>query len=359
MPPSRGYRTYRGRTSKGKIALAVLLVLVILAALSVLAMQRYIVYDEDGRPFLRLPEREPAEAPEEPPPPEEDGIDIDVIIQEPEEPPVKAFSLPAGPLTGESWQSARAAAGGAYNAVAVTLKDVEGNVYFASETAVRGAAHVEEDTMETLSAVTGEEGLYAIARISCLLDPRASRSDLNAMGLKNTGGYIFYDGNYTTWLNPGKEAAREYLCGLVREIAELGFDEILLTDTGYPTQGKIDKIDYESEGSPLAGNLCLLWEALCKTLEPYEVKLSMELPETVITEGEEAVSALVLARAVSYADRIYAAAEPERVEALSDLTLQAAAVAENRVQDFVPELAEPPAVWEGSFLVPVPVELEE
>ncbi len=353
MLPSKGYRTYRGRTSKGKIALGVLLVLIIFAALTVLAMQRYIVYDEDGRPFLRLPEREPAEAPEELPPVEDEiDIDIDVIIQEPEEPSVKAFSLTATPLTGESWQAARAAAGTAYNTAVITLKDIEGNVYFASETAVRGAVQVEDDTMEALSAVTGEEGLYTVARISCLLDPRASRSDLNAMGLKNTGGYIFYDGNYTTWLNPGKEAAREYLCGLVREIAELGFDEIMLTDTGYPTEGKIDKIDYESEGSPLAGNLCLLWEALRKTLEPYDVKLSIELPETVITEGEEPVSALVLARAVSYADRVYTVTEMERAETLSSLTLEAEAVAENRVQAFVAELAAaPPAEWEGDFLL--------
>ena len=51
---ARGYRNYRGRASKGKIALAVLLVFIILAALSALAMQRYIAYDENGTPFFRL-----------------------------------------------------------------------------------------------------------------------------------------------------------------------------------------------------------------------------------------------------------------------------------------------------------------
>ena len=68
MPLARGYRNYRGRTSKGKIALAVFLVFIILAALSALAMQRYIAYDENGIPFFRLSERQtdpapPAEAP--------------------------------------------------------------------------------------------------------------------------------------------------------------------------------------------------------------------------------------------------------------------------------------------------------
>lgn len=358
MPPSRGYRTYRGRTSKGKIALAVLLVMIIFAALGFLSMQRYIAYDENGRPFFRIPQREEPAPPIEPAaPPDSGGFELDVIVQEPEEPPVRAFSLPAGPLTRETWESARAGAAAEYNAVAVTLKDVEGNVYFASETAVRNAAKVEEDTMETLAAVTAQEELRTIARVSCLLDPRASRADLEGMGLKNTGGYIFYDGNYTTWLNPGKDAARDYLCGLVREIAELGFDEILLTDTGYPTLGKLDKINYETDG-PLEGNLCLLWEALRAVLEPYDTALSIELPEAVVTGEAEDVSGLVLARAAGYADCIYAVTEIQRAEMLSGLVAQAEDTAESRTVDFIPELAAAPAEWEGGFLT-LPAKTEQ
>ena len=45
MGGTKGYRSYRGRTSKGKIALAVLLVLIILAAVGFLWLQEYIVYD--------------------------------------------------------------------------------------------------------------------------------------------------------------------------------------------------------------------------------------------------------------------------------------------------------------------------
>ena len=48
MGGTKGYRSYRGRTSKGKIALAVLLVLIILAAVGFLWLQEYIVYDRDG-----------------------------------------------------------------------------------------------------------------------------------------------------------------------------------------------------------------------------------------------------------------------------------------------------------------------
>ena len=43
MGGTKGYRSYRGRTSKGKIALAVLLVLIILAAVGFLWLQEYLV----------------------------------------------------------------------------------------------------------------------------------------------------------------------------------------------------------------------------------------------------------------------------------------------------------------------------
>lgn len=351
---SKGYRSYRGRASKGKIALAVLLVLIILAALSVLAMQRYIAYDENGVPFLRLPERDtPEPGPAEEPPSGSGADDLELIIQEPEEPeepPVKAFSLSALPLTGEAWTTARAEAGMEYNAVSVVLKDAEGKVYYASESAVRKAKKPGEDTMETLAAVTGDETLHTIARFSCLLDPTASRVDVEAMGLKNTGGYIFYDGNYAAWLDPGKEAARQYLCSLVREIAELGFDEILLTEVSYPTQGKLDKINYNSE-APIEENLSLLLEELRKVLEPYDIILSMELPEAVIMEGADETAGLRLSHAARWADRIYAVTEPDRADTLSARVLQMASSAENRVQGFIPEFAVPVPEWEGGFLV--------
>ena len=110
---AKGYRNYRGRTSKGKIALAILLVFIILAALSALAMQRYIAYDETGAPFFRLPERPAAPAPpaEDIPPVQvpEPADSLEVIVPEPETPPAfQVYSLTAAPLTPAVWEAARA-----------------------------------------------------------------------------------------------------------------------------------------------------------------------------------------------------------------------------------------------------------
>ena len=102
MGYSRGYHSYRGRRSKGKIALAVLLVLVILAAIAVMLLSRQIVYDETGTPHLELPwQEEPAaETPPEEP-------ELDLTIQEPEQPEaLRAFAVKEQPLTQAIWGEA-------------------------------------------------------------------------------------------------------------------------------------------------------------------------------------------------------------------------------------------------------------
>lgn len=78
------------------------------------------------------------------------------------------------------------------------------------------------------------------------------------------------------WLDPSKPAARQYLCGLAKELAEMGFDEILLTDVSYPTEGKLDKIAYGETGK--VQNLNTFLDEMRAALAAYDVKLSIELP---------------------------------------------------------------------------------
>ena len=52
---TRGYNSYRGRTSAGRIVLIVVLVLVLLGAVGYLVVQNYLVYDEAGQVHLELP----------------------------------------------------------------------------------------------------------------------------------------------------------------------------------------------------------------------------------------------------------------------------------------------------------------
>lgn len=232
--------------------------------------------------------------------------------------------------------------------MAVRLKTSNGTVYFNAANAVSGAVETELDTAATLAAVTAQEGLHTIASVACLQDFKAANADVEGRGLKNTGGYIFYDGNNSLWLDPAKPGTREYVCALAKEIAELGFDELLLTDFSYPTVGKINKIHYNTD-VPLANNLDLLLSDLNAALESYDILLSVEVPEAVIAEGPDTVAGLDLNRLVSRVDRVYAVTTPEKAETLSNLVAQAAG-AEGKTE-FVPELTADSPALTGSRLI--------
>ena len=360
MVGTKGYSSYRGRGSKWKILLAILLVLVIAVAASVIYMQQYLVYSADGRRQIILPwQGEGEKAPPAGDPVDDPPSGVDIVVQEPEEPEPKdivAITFPTQELWRNIWTEFNTLtfgdqSSGAYNAVAVCLKTSNGTIYFESANAVSGAVDVAEDPGETaaaLSLITSEEGLHTIASMACLQDFKAANANVEGRGLKNTGGYIFYDGNNSLWLDPAKPSTREYVCALAREIAELGFDELLLTDFSYPTVGKINKINYNTELS-LSDNLDMLLGELNTALEPYDILLSVEVPEAVIAEGPDTVAGLDLNRLAGRVDRIYAVTAAERVEDLSSRVAQAAG-ADGRTE-FIPELEADSPTLAGSRLI--------
>lgn len=339
MAGARGYHTYRGRTPKGKIALAVVLVLIILASVVFIFIQQFVVYDGSGTPHLQLPG---SQTQQEATPPDETE-DVEITIDTPPVTHVHLTELAQTPLTQVDVQAALAAG---EDGVAVTLKDSNGYVYY--DTAMPQAAasiQTSEDTAAALAALTADEDCYTVARISCLLDPRAARADVEGMGLKNTGGYIFYDGNNLNWLDPSKTGTQEYLAGLVKECAAMGFDEILLTDVSFPTEGKLDKIAYPQLG--MRESIRAFLQAMDAALAAYpDVKLSMEVPESVITLGQDETAGLVLSDIAPLVDRIYAQTTEASVSSLA-----AAVEAANADTKFVPELTAAPADEQQSYLL--------
>lgn len=329
-----------------------LLVLVILAALGVIALQNYLVYDDHGVAHLTLPWQQET--------PEDSGVGdisepLNITVEERHEPQteLRAVQLPQTEYTG--WDMDRLTScwseSSPFSALAVTVKDGSGRVYYDSEAAktVTGRRSPAE-TMETLKTVTENTGeRHAIARLSCLRDPIAAKADVEGMGLKNTGGYIFYDGNNTNWLDPSKEGTAAYLSALARECAAMGFDEILLTDVSYPTEGKLDKIDYGTAGTR-PEVLCALVRAVADAVaaDYPEVQISVELPAQVITTGRDDAAGLVLADMAGCVDRVYAVT----TESEAPMLAQAVAAAGEDAPGFVPELAVDLPPWEMETALP-------
>ena len=343
MSTPRGYRSYRGRPPKGKIALAVVLVLVIAVSLAVIVLQEYVIYDADGNARLELPWRQ--EQTQDQSDPQQEPEDVELTIQEPETPDgARILWLTDTPLTGTSVTGDLEASG--YDAVAVTLKDSSGSVYYNSGTALSAARKAVDSTAGALEELTGGDA-YTIARLSSLLDSRAANADVEGRGLKNTGGYIFYDGNNRNWLDPAKEGTRTYVGQLAVECASLGFDEILLTDFTFPTEGKLDKIRYPQEGmeASLSGLLTAVHSALDQA--GYEdVALSVELPAEAILTGRDETAGLVLEQIAPLVDRVYARTIESQAQALADAVEAAGG------KLFVPELQTLPQALDA-YLVEV------
>ncbi len=329
MAGARGYQNYRGRTPLWKKLLAAVLVLVILAAAVFLFLQKYLVYDDTGKVRLDLPwQQEQTTPPSDGASSDEEGGGTDLVIQEPERTQVRAVLL-SGDSSGWAQQVTQAKAQGA-NAFAVTVKDSDGSLHYLSQ-AGQSADTLSSDAQasdEAIRSLLAEEDVYAVARVSCFRDSLRARNAVEEMGLKNTGGYIFYDGNNENWLDPAKEAARTYLCEIIQECADLGFDEILLTDVGYPTVGKLNKVD--DGGADRSAMLKAFLEEAAAAV-PEGVKLSVELPAETISGAEPADGGLTLTAAAEYADAVYAAVSPEEAAALTE-TVESAGCA------FVPEL---------------------
>lgn len=312
MSKARGYQNYRGRTSKWKVAVAVVLVLIILVSAGVIVLQRYVFYDDSGRPKMELPGKtETTDIPE-----------VELDIQEPAVPPAPESrrSVQLGtaeePLTQAVLETAKTGLKTG-DLAAVTLR-AQGTVYFNSSAALLDSIKTQPDTDATLTELQ-KMVPGTVALVGCFQDRIAANANVEGMGLKNTGGYIFYDKNNANWLDPSKEGTRTYLGKQLIEIGAMGFDEILLTEFSFPTEGKLNKIAYPDAGRQ--ESLESFLKAMRQMLDDAgygKVRLSVELNAADIQAGGNEDAGIDLAAIAGLADAVYARTTPEDMEALDE-----------------------------------------
>lgn len=314
---TRGYRSYSGRGNKGKIFLAILLGLVIVGAAAFLLLQSHVYYDANGRPHLRLPEK----------PRQEQTIspdEVDLIFEISDELPQdesftryhSAFSVTEATLAEgvEAIDAVWAKGMEDHDAVAVTLKDNTGHVWFSAAAAIPGSVKASAEVAEAVERIASSD-VYTIARINALHDPLTAKQWVTDMGLRNLEGYIFFDGNNSQWLDAAKPRTRQKLCELVQQAAQLGFDEILLTELTYPTMGNLENV--KDGGVDRSETLRTLLKEIRAVL-PEGVKLSLELPAETIQNGGNEVAGHVLADLVPLLDTVYTVTEEDQAPALRD-----------------------------------------
>ena len=182
----------------------------------------------------------------------------------PASPPAAGLSLPEGnePFQGvflslDQLADAQTLADG-YDGVILPMKTADGALGYVSAlplAADAGASSGDPDRNEALRALNDTPGLYTVAQVSCLRDSALVREE-PGLSLHRVSGSPWLDESRRGWLDPAQPQVQSYLIGLCRELAQLGFDEILLTDCGFPTQGDLDSLRAVEEKEETLETFC-------------------------------------------------------------------------------------------------------
>lgn len=142
-----------------------------------------------------------------------------------------------------------------YDGVILPMKTADGALGYVSAlplAADAGASSGDPDRNEALRALNDTPGLYTVAQVSCLRDSALVREE-PGLSLHRVSGSPWLDESRQGWLDPAQPQVQSYLIGLCRE---LGFDEILLTDCGFPTQGDLDSLRAVEEKEETLETFC-------------------------------------------------------------------------------------------------------
>lgn len=325
------YHSYRGRKSASdwlKLIALVLAILVVLAVAVLLVGQKYISYTDKGLrvdlPFFQSD------------PKQDSGDQIDVVekdpdsdtgdnsqsgdASQPEQPPQEQTSKAAlqvslsAVLDGSAAQLAQEQGA---DSVVVDMKNDQGQLGWQSQqslgTSLQTPAQDEQVNQKLESWNQGD--VYTAARLSCFLDEVVGGQ--MTYTLQTTSGYRWKDEAGSHWSDPANQQVQNYLIGLMTELAQMGFDEIVLDHCGYPTQadGPLGNIQYADQSVSQVIDAFLSKAA--QALEPYGTKLSLKISQAQAS-GQETSSGITPQNINQYAQRLWIAGEEQEI--LSALT---------------------------------------
>lgn len=345
---TRGYNNYRGRGSGGKKLLAVLLVLIVVASVAFMVVQGHVVYESDGGFHFELPwsgkRTEQSREMESGATSGRTRSDLEIVVEKPSvDTNLHACELDESVLRG-SWETAAAALDERINAVAVRVRAADGTLLYDSHVAdaVECGAVTGSSVARTMIENMADSDYYTIACFSALHDNYFSFAHMVDAAVQqiNYSGYIWYATDSTFYLAPEKAATRAYLAALAAEVAEMGFDELLLDEFGYPTAGRLSNIKTDERTMTQSKALCLLADEVKAAIG--DSKLSIRVDEATFLAGSDEASGVNVAELAEHVDRIYVETSKEQLPALREL-------AEQYGCELIPILSD--AAPDGSYFV--------
>lgn len=197
-------------------------------------------------------------------------------------------------------------AGISADALLLQMKDASGRLAWAStvKEAVSYGASSAYDPTQSLAALR-ERGVYLAAEVCCCTDALMAERNL-PLALKNADGAAYADAA-GVWLDPLNGEVRNYLAALCRELAEMGFDEIVLTGLAFPENAADVRFSQALSSTPDAASaVSALASWLTAALADTGVRVSAECPVSAVLSGTPAASGQDPKLFFKLFDRVYA-----------------------------------------------------
>lgn len=304
--PYRPKDIYRGRR-KSRLPLTIFLF--VLAGLFIGAVvlfytfQQFIVYDQSGV-TLQLPfrETEPAEAApayEIEAAPAFEPIAVQVIYEDPDFSDVdlggweglsatQARFVPYADAVSETKLAAAVsnAVSGDFSGVVLELKDRSGRLAWASgcELAAAYGTAGTMDYTETIAALH-DQGLTCAAQISCCADELMATRNW-PVTLQQYAGTPYRDSDGVYWLDPYNRSIRSYLIDLAEELADMGFDEIILADLYHPVSDTpfLYSVTLQTQANPVTA-VCQMGRRIAEAVGDSDTAVSVLISADSLRNG--------------------------------------------------------------------------
>lgn len=284
------------------------------------SLQEYAVTTSDGvrleLPFLDTGTGDESE-PSSTTAPRQSYAPVELVIEDPDYSnlhtgagenlePLHAVFVAHGSVTAEGLSAAAANAESlGANTLVLDMKPASGLLSWsaASETANSYGTAGTENITETLISL--KENYHLVAQLSvCIDDLIAERNPMAALTAADGSAYSDIRGK---WLDPYNTFVREYILQLMRELADMGFDEILLNNlmlpvsdslrapSSSPASDDLGSLGSEGEGTPAGASndtdpsliIASLARRVSTEAKNLGLIISAQLDSSTIQNGQE------------------------------------------------------------------------
>ena len=128
------------------------------------------------------------------------------------------------------------------------------------------------------------------------------------LGVKTNSNYNWRDGGDYRWLSPTSDEVRQYVTDICVELARMGFDEIMLDNSAYPTTGHLEYIRKGDayDAAQFETVVTNFYAQIKSALAAYpDVSLSIVTDSATLTAGVNATSGQSVAGMTANADRLW------------------------------------------------------